>query len=117
MTQEEEEKMLQLTWENLTDDPGIHDRNAVYTWTDAIAVKIAALNSAVYAGYSDWRLPTKDELISRDDSKDSISSYYWSSSTYAGNPTLAWVVDFSDGYTFADYKTTSNYVRAVRGGA
>ena len=117
MTQEEEEKMLQLTWENLTDDPGIHDRNAVYTWTDAIAVKIAELNSTNYAGYSDWRLPTKDELISRDDSKDSVPAYCWSSSTYADNPTLAWFVDFSDGKTYASNKARYRHVRAVRGGA
>ena len=117
MTQEEEEKMLQLTWEKLTDDPGIHDRKAVYTWADAIAVKIAELNSTNYAGYSDWRLPTKDELISREDSKDSVSSIYWSSSTFANFPRYAWVVNFFDGFTYAVNKSFYSYVRAVRGGA
>ncbi len=46
-----------------------------------------------------------------------ISSNYWSSSTYANNPTNAWNVNFNDGNTNANNKTNNNYVRAVRGGS
>ncbi len=38
-----------------------------------------------------------------------VSSYYWSSSTYAFNPTLAWVVSFSDGNVVANGKSDSSY--------
>ena len=118
MTQEKEEKMLQLTWEKLTDDGGIHDKNNRHTWDEA-GVKIAALNSAVYAGHSDWRVPTKEELltIKGRDRGGFQPSNYWSSSTYADNPTLAWFVNFYDGSTYAYYKSNYLRVRAVRGGA
>ena len=42
---------------------------------------------------------------------------YWSSTTYTGDPVLAWIVDFLDGYVYSDSKTFSYFVRAVRGGS
>lgn len=44
-----------------------------------------------------------------------ISSNYWSSTTYAGNTTNAWNVNFNDGNTNNNNKTNTNYVRCVRG--
>ena len=48
------------------------------------------------------------------------SGYYWSATTSAGAPSYAWYVSFLDGSAFTfQYllnKTTSNRVRAVRGG-
>ena len=105
-----------LTWEKLTDDGSIHDKDNRYNWADATAVKVAALNSAVYAGHSDWRLPTRGELLSAVADDEFLTSYYWSSSTYADNPTLAWFVNFYDGSTYAYYKSNYLCVRAVRGG-
>jgi hypothetical protein len=45
------------------------------------------------------------------------SSYYWSSSTYAVEPTEALAVFFGSGFVFPGAKTSKNYVRAVRGGS
>ncbi len=45
------------------------------------------------------------------------SNNYWSSSTYADNPTNAWNVNFNDGNVNANNKTNNNAVRAVRGGS
>jgi len=42
---------------------------------------------------------------------------YWSSSSYAGYPFLAWSVPFDDGLDDATSKTYFPYVRAVRSGS
>lgn len=51
-----------LMWEKLTDDGTIHDKDNSYTWANAFAVKIAALNTANFAEHNDWRLPNVNEL-------------------------------------------------------
>jgi hypothetical protein len=44
------------------------------------------------------------------------SNNYWSSSTYAGNTTNAWIVNLNDGNVNNNDKTNTNYVWPVRGG-
>lgn len=85
-------------------------------------------------GHSDWRLPTIWELHAILDLDPTASAcgpgsvcidqafgptawgnLYWSATTYADNPALAWGVGFYDGALGADGKTGNNYVRAVRG--
>ena len=44
-----------------------------------------------------------------------LSSVYWSSTSFAGNPVDAWVVHFHDGYVNGYDKGFNYYVRAVRG--
>jgi hypothetical protein len=125
-----------LVWEKLTNpgDGSIHDFNNFYTWTDAFA-KIAALNTANFAGHSDWRLPNINELLTLVDwgqvvpainqtvfnnGVDSFtqSDFYWSSTTYQFIPNFAWIVDFVVGFVSADSKGFNGYyVRAVRGGS
>jgi hypothetical protein len=46
-----------------------------------------------------------------------VTDGYWSSSTYAGFPLLAWFVIFTDGAVGAPNKVDDYYVRAVRGGS
>jgi hypothetical protein len=78
----------------------------------------------VLNGYSDWYLPSKDELAlmySNLASKGlgyfialwNYNSRYWSSSEF--DPELAGCVDMYSGYSFAPmYKNTGSWVRAVR---
>ena len=70
----------------------------------------------VLNGYSDWYLPSKDELNKLYLNKTAIggfaADYYWSSSE--ANFNLAWFQLFSAGNQFNYYKDVTVYVRAVR---
>ena len=95
---------------------------------------IDALNSASFGGFNDWRLPTAKELgtivnysvpypgptIDSGFFQSTVPDFYWSSVTYAYNTSFAWGVYFDVpflyGYDFTNDKSTSRYVRAVRGG-
>ena len=103
------------------------------TWADATSTAgsspIAAHNGASRCGFAtDWRVPTRRELLSIvhhgayspviDGAyfPATVSSGYWTNDSYAPNPAVAWFVDFYDGDTGADYKTSTYHVRLVRSG-
>jgi hypothetical protein len=123
------DNLTKLQWQDHSDN-----KDKTFKWDDAVKY----CNDLVYAGYSDYRLPSINELQSIVDygkSAPSInsvfrstsSSYYWSSTvkdtntykdsegkSYTGYP---WVVYFNYGNS-GNYsnKTDSYYVRCVRGG-
>lgn len=127
-----------LMWEKLADDGSIHDWDTGYTWADAIAVKIASLNSTNFAGHNDWRLPNINELQSLVHYGTSYpSSYavtdtacapgctvatcscikaesYWTSTTSMRTLSEAWVVSFVFGFVTPGDKSLHAFVRAVR---
>ena len=137
-----------LIWENKTVDGTIHDKNKTFTWYDSNPATnggyagtpgdgtdtedfIGALNSAHFGGYSDWRLPTINELdsivncdipypgptINAAYFPNTVSSFYWASTTPANGTYYAWGVHFVNGSVGnGSYKSGSYYVRAVRGG-
>lgn len=51
-----------LMWEVKTVDGTIHDKEAGYNWSGAHEEFIAELNRMKFGGFTDWRLPTTDEL-------------------------------------------------------
>ena len=91
---------------------------------------IAALNTANYSGHADWRLPTVKELsflmnssipkpgptIDQTWFPNMVSSLFWSSNTSAKEARNAWCADFLSVYVYNYSKSSSYYVRAVRGG-
>jgi len=92
-----------------------------FTWAQAKAY----CPTLTLAGHSDWRVPTRIELVSLVDfgrSSPAInttyfpstpSDYFWSSSPLAGSSSLAWYVNFYSG--FADYpEVPAGYARCVR---
>lgn len=51
-----------LYWEVKTDDESIHSNKGLYSWVSSQEELIATLNKEKFGGFSDWRLPTTDEL-------------------------------------------------------
>ena len=136
-----------LIWEMKTDDDTIHDSRKEFYWYDSNTATnggnagtpgddnntenfIKVLNEANYGGFSDWRLPTREELhtiviegmqppgptINTNYFPNTSSFFYWSSTTYAKDTDKALGVDFGDGDDYFDDKDGSGYVRAVCGG-
>jgi hypothetical protein len=110
-----------LEWIANPTDAGL---GSTYNWATALTNCEGLTN---YAGHSDWRLPNIKELMSIVDygtyspSIDtnfftSQSDVYWSSTTGAGSTIYAWVVNFGSGYAYSDGKSSTYYIRCVRGG-
>ena len=100
--------------------------SSAYGSPDAFSA-IAALNASNYDGSSQWRLPNVKELQSIVNYNTyspaidtayftSQSLYYWSSTTYAYSTGNAWGVNFNVGFVSSFDKSSTYYVRPVRGG-
>lgn len=145
-----------LVWEvkeskdDVQDYTNPHDADNTYTWCDTnpdtngghegtcsandTTDFISGLNSSSFGGYSDWRLPTIQELLTVADlsrNSPAIDTTYFpntifdtgSGSSYSSSTTAfryyisdAWAVGFDDGYVGLQTKSQHRYVRAVRGG-
>ena len=82
-------------------------------WEDAVK----ACNEYLGGGFSDWRMPSKDELSKLYSHRQSIGGfkehlYYWSSTESDKND--AWDQSFRTGTHNLGYKLDANYSRLVR---
>ena len=112
-----EKKLGRLMWQD-------EKQNFEGTWDEAQEYcKLVSL-----AGYKDWRLPTRVELLSIADKSrykpalntafkyiaESDSPFYWSQTKYASGSSGAWIVLFSHGYDNWDDVSYRSFVRCVR---
>lgn len=139
-----------LIWEVKTDDGGLRDQGHTYTWYDSNSPDgnpgeedggschasgrcdtekfIEDVNAEGLCGHSDWRLPSRKELLSIVDSgryspsidpdyfPNTPSLNFWSASPYASNSSSAWSVAFGSGNPYGYGHTSILRARAVRGG-
>ncbi len=150
-----EDTITGLIWEVKSDAPGLHDwRNTYSWWNPNEAVNeldyrgtpdggdcsgsacdtwefVRAVNAAGHCGYSDWRMPSRDELMSISDPTKAKhpptanleyfpfmqADEYWTGFDYGTQYQSAWAWNFLYGHDRVDWKASPKYVRLVRGSA
>jgi hypothetical protein len=142
-----------LVWEVKTHDRGLQDANNFYSWYSSPLNRVTsgtknngkcrggincdtqsyvnAINAKRVCGYSDWRLPSRKELLSlvRNTSGSEQNTtidtryfpstpgdWYWTADTDLGDSDHAWYVLFYNGRTMKALKSQAKRVRLVRGG-
>jgi len=147
--------ITKLMWEAKNNEPGLHDWRNTYSWFDPQESQgeldyrgtadggncagsdcdtwhfLSAVNAQGYCGFHDWRLPSRDELMSiselaRAESPPTIDTEYfpftqpdeyWSANDYSFQFDAAWAWSFRHGHDRVDWKKTPKFVRLVRGEA
>jgi hypothetical protein len=150
------DQFIGLVWEVKSDSPGLRDWRNTYSWYGAnqsfdgeldyrgtknagqctgsecdTESYVAALNEIGYCGYTDWRMPSRDELGSISDPRkpnnpptanlnffpQTQAGEYWSVNDYQFQYNSAWRWSFEFGHDRVEWKAESAYVRLVRGQA
>lgn len=144
-----------LSWELKDERPGLHDWRNTYSWYDPQEAHgeldyrgvadggvcsgsrcdtsdfARAVNAAYLCGFSDWRMPSRDELSSITDLRrlhnpptsnmkyfpHTQAEEYWSGNDYSFQPDAAWAWSFHYAHDRVDWKRSAKYVRLVRGEA
>ena len=125
-----------IKWYNVTNTPtyatgtaigtGLSNTNAIIAILGEPSIRYAAGVARAYkgGGYTDWYLPSKNELNKLFLQKALVgnftnSSFYWSSteyfrSSFVGSNQIAWSQNFIDGKQYYHNKKYNFYVRAIR---
>jgi len=103
--------------------------NGQRTWQQALGY-VAGMNAGTHPnlGYTDWRLPNRNELHSLTDRSRYATALpaghpfinvqtldYWTSTSNADSPGNAWALDVWGGNEYAESKSANLYVWPVRG--
>jgi Protein of unknown function (DUF1566)/Repeat of unknown function (DUF5648) len=119
-----------LVWESKTTDGLLHDKDKVYTKLNNgqfndVYTFIAAVNASNLCGYSDWRLPTQDELLGLVDYSSLVAprarightgiGMHWTGTPARGYTQSSHYVDSSYGYTGIYDHIYEHRARLVRG--
>jgi hypothetical protein len=145
-----EDKRSKLTWEVKKNDGGIRDKDYSYSWLRKINGEtrgagdggrcnggvncdtysyVSAMNEQKLCGYSDWRLPTREEMETlveyNTSAKDpaintryfpeTVPSWYWTATENPRHDNFAWYLLFRNGIALNDLKERPKHVRLVRG--
>lgn len=106
-----------LMWQDVPENKG-----TLHTWNDAKEY----CKELDDAGFSDWWLPSEQELVSIVDTTRGEGRmiqkgfiyfkprYYWTSTTYTWNAPHAWAISFQTGYSMAVEKEKQLHARCVR---
>lgn len=117
-----------------TSNTTVTDNNSKLEWQDSYSGTIPQLaweeaidycENLTLGGKSDWRLPNINELFSitehshgsptiNESFKNTKEGFYWSSTTYSGSSSYAWVVSFEYGSNTYYPKSRKYSVRCVR---
>lgn len=117
-----------LMWKRCTEGQTWDGTASTCTGTaTSMAWDIAKLTTSTFAGNSDWRMPTEEELLSLVDYTvffpaintsafpNTPNQWFWSASVSASNSSNAWIT--SDGSTFPHNVSAPALLRLVRGGS
>lgn len=142
-----------LTWELKSDVAGLHDWRNTYSWfnpeedTSELDYRgladggscsasacdtwslVAAVNAAGLCDHHDWRMPSRNELMSISDLSKAESppttflnvfphaqaEEYWTGYDYSTQHESAWAWSFRYGHDRVDWKREAKHVRLVRG--
>ncbi len=115
-----------LVWEVKTaSNTGVHSININFGWSSSSDSVLFYIGQGL-CGYSDWRVPSKDVLITASQSGTRTSAlmsryfpypsgYFWSLSADDTQPGFAWSVSFINGDSISsDYREGSHIYRPVR---
>lgn len=114
-----------LYWEVKSADDSIHSNNATFTYEMVKDNFVAKVNESNFGGYSDWRLPTTQELASlkvrkKDSSEALVDLAYFPAAMPARYMSMGWCGSRSEyqeeSVKFGNEKCEGGkYVRLVRG--
>ncbi|TVQ96995.1 MAG: DUF1566 domain-containing protein, partial [Desulfovibrionales bacterium] len=98
--------------------------HATMSWEEALS----HAQTLSLAGFTDWRLPNRDELQTLVDdtrnnpaidqifAQNTVSHWYWSSTSSVHNGIYAWLLNFQSGHIAYVAKNNRSHVRVVRSG-
>jgi len=114
------EKDVQLMWQDKAyteSEYGAYKRQRSIGKAGSYRHAVKYCQRLNYAGFSDWRLPTSDELTHVHSKKGQVFSYFRDNDFWSSTPTVEnkyYVVFPADAIRYGRSKQQSNFIRCVR---
>jgi hypothetical protein len=114
------EKDAKLMWQDqayVDAEDGAYRRNRSVAKAGSWEHAMNYCRALDYAGYTDWRLPTSDELMHVHRKEGQVFTYFRGSDFWTSTPTTEnryYIVYSVDAYPYKRKTRESNYIRCVR---